>query len=98
MEPSHTTSELIWISYLLHQLEIESFGSMYLWCDSWIAIHIITNLVFHKGINHIEVDCYFMRHIKIGDQLAYLFTKALLVNQVDEVCNKLSMFNINVPA
>ena len=106
---AHTTSELVWISYLLHQLGIESSGVMQLWCDNRAAIHIATNPVFHEQAKHVEVDYHFVRqkllegvinlkHIRTGEQLANLFTKALPGKRVDDICNKLGMFDIYAPA
>ena len=106
---AHTTSELVWISYLLHQLGIESSGVMQLWCDNRAAIHIATNPVFHERTKHVEVDCHFIRqkllegvidlkHIRTREQLANLFTKALPGKRVDDICNKLGMFDIYAPA
>ena len=105
---AHATSELIWISCLLRQLGIKSSGSMHLWCDNRAAIHIATNPVFHERTKHIEVDCHFVReklqegiislqHVRTGDQLADLFTKALSGNRVNDICNKLGMFDIYAP-
>ena len=45
---AHVTFELIWISYLLCQLGIESSRFMHLWCDIWAVIHITTNFIFYE--------------------------------------------------
>ena len=51
----------MWISYLLHQLGIESSRAMKLWFHDWVATHIATNPNFHEPKMHIEVDCHFVR-------------------------------------
>ena len=45
---AHATFELVWISYLLHQLGIESSGVMQLWYHNRTAIHSVTNPMFHE--------------------------------------------------
>ena len=104
---AHATFELIWISYLLCQFGIEFFESMHLWYDNRIATYIATNPIFHEWIKPKEVDCHFvrqklsegivsLRNIRTGDQLANLFTKAFSRNHVDDIYNKLDMFDIYV--
>ena len=77
------------------------------WCDNQVAIHIATNLVFHEQMKHV-VDCHFVRHklqegvidlkhIKIGEQLADLFTKTFPRKCAEDICNKLGMFDIYAP-
>ena len=55
------TCEFIWLKHLLQKLRFGKDEQMKLICDNQAALHISSNLVFHKRTKHIEVDCYFIR-------------------------------------
>ena len=55
-----TTCELIWLKHLLQELGFEKDEQMKLICDNQVALHISSNLVFHKRTKHIEVNCHFI--------------------------------------
>ena len=97
---SRTSCELTWIKHLLQELGIQHEEPKDLICDNQAAMHIASNPVFHERTKHIEVDCHFMRemitqnavqtkHVKLEDELANLFTKALTGPRVKYICNKL---------
>lgn len=76
-------------------------------CDSHVTIHIISNLIFHEGMNHIKVDCDFLRDdimskkmcnafIVLANQLANIFTKSLRV-YTSILYDKLGMIDIYTP-
>ena len=82
-----TTSELIWLRWLLKDLGVSTFSATLLYCDNQSVIHITHNDIFYERIKHIEIDCHFIRyHIIHGalklilvsskDQLADIFTKS----------------------
>jgi hypothetical protein len=81
-----TTSEILWLRWLLADLETSQSSPTSLYCDNRSAIQIAHNDVFHERTKHIEIDCHFIRQhllrgelhlISIGtlDQPADLFTK-----------------------
>lgn len=81
-----TTSEILWLRWLLTDLETSQSSPTDLYCDNRSAIQIAHNDVFHERTKHIEIDCHLIRQhllhgelhlISIGtlDQPADLFTK-----------------------
>ena len=82
-----TTSKLLWLRWLLKDLDMSTSSATPLYCDNQSAIHIAHNDVFHERTKHIEIDCHFiyyhlvhgaLRLISISskDQLADIFTKS----------------------
>ena len=82
-----TTSELLWLWWLLKDLGVSTSFAIPLYCDNQSAIHIAHNGVFHERTKHIESDCHFIRYhlvhgavklilVSYKDQLADIFTKS----------------------
>ena len=82
------TAEVIWLQYLLRDLQILSTFTPTLWCDNLGAIYLSANPIFHARTKHVEVDYHFVRDrvakkeiqirfIPFHDQLADVFTKPL---------------------
>ena len=82
-----TTSELIWLRWLLKDLGVSTSSATHLYCDNQSAIHITHNDVFHERTKHIKIDCHFIRYhhvhgalklisVSSKDQFADIFTKS----------------------
>ncbi|GKE11309.1 ribonuclease H-like domain-containing protein [Tanacetum coccineum] len=55
------TNEVIWISKILKDLQIEKLLPVSLHCDSNSTIKIAVNPVFHERTKHLEIDLHFVR-------------------------------------
>ncbi|KAL0448115.1 UNVERIFIED_CONTAM: hypothetical protein Slati_1939400 [Sesamum latifolium] len=82
-----TVCELLWLSYLLHDLHIPFHTPVSFWCDNKAAIHITANPIFHEHTKHLDIGCHLVRdqfkcdfiqpfHLSGHDQLADLCTKS----------------------
>ena len=82
-----TTSELLWLRWLLKDLGVSTSSATPLYCDNQSAIHIVHNDVFHEQTKHIEIDCHFIYYhllhgafklisVSSKDQLADIFIKS----------------------
>ncbi|KAJ9180876.1 hypothetical protein P3X46_009068, partial [Hevea brasiliensis] len=105
---AQSVCEVMWILQLLDETGFKTSLPAKLWCDNQAALHIASNPVFHERTKHIEIDYHFIRekiqqqiistgHIKTGEQLGDIFTKALNGARIDYICNKLGMINIYAP-
>ena len=80
---ANTTSELLWLRWLLKDLGVSTSSTTPFYCDNQSAIHIAHNDVFHERTKHIEIDYHFIHgalklfSISSKDQLTDIFTKSL---------------------
>ncbi|KAJ0580529.1 putative RNA-directed DNA polymerase [Helianthus annuus] len=104
-----TVSEVLWVRFLLKELDEPPSKPTTLYCDNQAARHIANNPVFHERTKHVEMDCYFVRervesgeilpmHIATRSQIADLFTKALGSQHLNSLLLKLGIRNLHAPA
>ncbi|RVX23720.1 Retrovirus-related Pol polyprotein from transposon TNT 1-94 [Vitis vinifera] len=97
-----TTSELLWLRWLLKDLGMSTSSATPLYCDNQSAIHIAHNDVFHERTKHIEIDCHFIRYhlvhgalklfsVSSKDQLADIFTKSLPKRRTRDLVDNLKL-------
>jgi histone deacetylase 1/2 len=55
------TAEVIWLQYLLRDLQIHFASASTIWCDNLDATNLSANPIFHACTKHIEVDYHFVR-------------------------------------
>ena len=103
-----TTAKLIWLRWLLQDLDVDCSTVTKLHCDNRSAIQIAHNDVFHERTKHIEIDCHFIHHhllqgtftlqsISSQDQLADIFTKPLPLETFRALASKLKMVSLKPP-
>ena len=106
---THTSSKLLWIRSLLHELGFPVQEAMPMYCDNQAAIFIANNPTFHERTKHIEIDCHAIRdrvlfglistpHVGTSGKLADIFTKGLSTTTYDVISSKLGLFDIYAPA
>lgn len=55
------TCELVWLKYLLEDLQAIHLQLTLLYWDNQVALQITANLIFHERMKHIEIDSHTMR-------------------------------------
>ncbi|XP_022883821.1 uncharacterized protein LOC111400656 [Olea europaea var. sylvestris] len=99
---ANATVELLWLSYLLHDLGILQNRPPLLLSDNQSALHMVANPVFHARGKHIEIDYHFVRenvqqgqlrtrHLPSKLQMADIFTKPLDKPTYEFIRHKLSL-------
>lgn len=103
-----TVSEILWLRWLLKDIEATQTRATPLHCDNQAACHIANNPVFHERTKHVEMDCYFVRErveskdieprkISTDHQVADLFTKALGASRFRYLAGKLGIRDLHAP-
>nr|XP_043619606.1 uncharacterized mitochondrial protein AtMg00810-like [Erigeron canadensis] len=101
-----TVSEVLWVRWLLTELQVPVPSATSLFCDNQAARHIANNPVFHERTKHVEMDCYFVRErvessevvpmrVSSKFQLADLLTKGLPTQQHQFLLDKIGMTNLH---
>jgi len=97
-----TTKEIVWLRWLLADIEISFSHPTPMYCDNQSSIQIAHNLVFHERTKYIEINCHLTRYnLKHGTialpfvpsslQIADFFTKAHFISRFCFLVGKLSM-------
>ena len=100
-----TTCEVTWFLYLLKDLHTSHEKPTLIYCDNQVVLHISANPVFLERSKHIEVDCHIVRnkvldgtiktfYVPSKNQLAYIFTKVLGVDNFLRLLKRLGIINI----
>lgn len=58
---STTSSEIIWLLFLLKDFGFEHTDTVGMICDNQSALSICKNPVFHERTKHIDGDCHLVR-------------------------------------
>jgi len=106
---THTACKMVWLKSLLIELGFRQPGFMPMHCNNQFAIYIAQNSVFHERIKHIEIGYHFVtdawnkkmvtfQFTLSSKQLADLLTKAASYQVFSNLCNKLGMLDVYVPA
>ena len=88
MAASTASCEAIWLRKLLVNLLKEKMEATNILCDNQSYIKLSKNPVFHDRSTHIDIQCHFIKdcvqrgvvqlqYTPIGEQVAYILTKAL---------------------
>lgn len=67
-----TVCEVIWLRWLLCDLDARQEGATILFCDNNAARHIVTNPMYHERTKHVEMDCHFVRERVTSGEIKWL--------------------------
>ncbi|GJW31648.1 putative RNA-directed DNA polymerase [Tanacetum coccineum] len=56
-----TVGEILWVRWLLKDLQVDITTPTPLFCDNQAARHIANNPAYHERTKHVEMDCFFVR-------------------------------------
>nr|GEZ75055.1 putative reverse transcriptase, RNA-dependent DNA polymerase, Gag-polypeptide of LTR copia-type [Tanacetum cinerariifolium] len=104
-----TISEIIWVRWLLKDMQVQLTTPTSLFCDNQAARHIANNPIYHERIKHVEMDCIFVRErvetrdietkpIESKLQLADLLSKGLGTQQLCSLLNKMGIRDLHAPS
>lgn len=106
-----TVNEILWLRWLLRDLEAPQPGPTTLYYDNQATRQIANNPIFQR-IKHVEMDCYFVRErVESGDiqplpittvnhvnQVANIFTKPLGADHFHFLLGKMGVRNLHDPS
>ena len=73
-----TTKEIIWLRWLLADMEVSLSHLTPMYCDNQSSIQIAHNSVFHEQTKHTEIDCHLTRHHLEHGSITLLFVSSSL--------------------
>ena len=102
-----TATEVTWLHFLLHELQVSTQDPCLLYCDNVSATCITDNPVFHARTKHIEIDYHFIRDlittgalkaqfVRTDNQTADIFTKGLASSRFSLLRNKLMVHSLPI--
>ena len=104
---SEATKQVVWLRKILGDMGEKQDMATVLFCDNKSAIAMSKNSVFHSRTKHIKLKHHYIKevvedeevmikHVKTGDQLADIFTKALPCDKFVYLRELLGMTNKNI--
>ncbi|KAJ1704596.1 hypothetical protein LUZ63_004375 [Rhynchospora breviuscula] len=81
-----TCTEIMWLQYLLKELNIHTSQIPTLWCDNIGATFLVSNPMFHARTKHIEIDYHFVRERVASNQLIVQFLCS--ADQIGDIMTK----------
>ncbi len=99
---AHAAKELIWLRYLLRDLNMSKYEPSILFCDNQGAISLAKNPTHHAKTKHVDIQLHFIRdHIEKGTfnveycpteiMLADIMTKGLARDRHTELMKSMGM-------
>ena len=84
MTSADTVQEVVWIRFLMTELNQNLDGSMVIHDDNQSAIALIKNSINHRRIRHINVSYHFVRELIINETLKYNYipTKEIIIDDL----------------
>lgn len=100
---TQTACEITWLSYLFRDLGTSILATPITYSDNLSALNLTINPLMHSRSKHVQLDYHFIRakvalkHIETAylhnsEQVADIFTKALLQEPFLKFCSKLNFF------
>jgi hypothetical protein len=68
-----TCAEIIWLQFLLSELQVSLPAPPILWCDNIGATFLAANPMFHARTKHVEINYHFIREKVASKQLTIQF-------------------------
>jgi len=77
-----SSTEVIWLQYLLIDLQVPSVFDPTIWCDNLGATYLSANPIFHVRTKHVEVDYHFIHDRVAKKEFRFLLSPLRINSQV----------------